>query len=138
MGWLMMKITKVGRVQFQPILEFLVALVDVYGDTLENDAKSSIPCGQGVSDSKRQELGSQIRTLLLSTIEAIRSSVGGKWTVSKEQGQGQAAFESKCEHPKDDSHEKSKVTYAGIYYLFTMCTERCPQFFFQLPTYSDI
>jgi len=125
-----------GTAQFRPIFEFLTAIIKVYGEGLESKVQQVHNGARPIVADNEQELALQVKNIMMTSIKAVKSAMNAKLAIPKEQGQGQQPFES-----KRDQESKSEVNsieaFAGLFMLFTMCLEKCPVFFFQLPATQE-
>ena len=121
-------------VHFRPVLKFLQRFVKVHGDVVDKNARASLEGQNNLSNGERgRAIGECLESLLLSTVDTVRESLGSSWTSSQRQGQGQPAFESKIE-PMSDRH--ARLTNEALPETFTLlrtCAERCPFFLLHLP-----
>ena len=113
-------------------MNFLQTFVKTYGDVVDKTASASLDGQSTPSNSQRgREIGKFLESLLLSTVDAVRSSLGSTWTSSQRQGQGQPPFESKA--VPIEERPTSSDALSGMFTLLRTCAERCPIFLMHLP-----
>jgi hypothetical protein len=122
---------------FKPIMDFLQTFVKTYGDVVDKTSSASLEGQSMPSNSQRgREIGNCLESLLLSTVDAVRRSLGSTWTSSQRQGQGQPPFESKAEPIEE--RPTSSDALSGMFTLLRTCAERCPIFLMHLPAASSL
>jgi len=106
--------------------------VNDHGDSVEIRTQEALK-GQ-ISSEERNEVVVILTDLLLAAVDEFHTaSMTASVTNANEQGQGQAAYESKSvPAPKSDAHVGEEI--CGMLDLFKTCVERCPSYFFQLPS----
>lgn len=102
-----------------------------YGEGIESGALAALS-GSTLSDQVR-EVGRLLEELLLNTVAAVQESLGDVWTSPREQGQGQAAFESKPPAPAPKAPPKSNELLGGLLSLLAKCLNICPLFLLHVP-----
>ena len=121
-----------SQAKFQPVFRFLTEFVSDHGDAAENKTQEAMK-GQATPEGK-SDVVLVLTDLLLAAVDEFQSaSIAASMTNVEEQGQGQPAYESKSlPAPKGDAHIGDEI--CGMLTLFKTCLERCPSYFFQLPS----
>jgi hypothetical protein len=113
-------------------MALLQTFVKTYGDVVDKTASASLEGQSTPSNSQRgREIGKCLESLLLSTVDAVKSCLGSTWASSQGQGQGQPPFESKAEPIEE--RPTSRDALSGMFTLLRTCAERCPIFLMHLP-----
>jgi len=123
-----------NQVKFQSVFRFLTAFVRDHGDFVENRTREAI-IAQTPAEEGKSEIVVLLTDLLLAAVDEfqVASLTTSAFDSNKEQGQGQAAYESKsAPAKKGEAHVGEEI--CEMLSLFTTCVERCPSFFFQLPS----
>jgi hypothetical protein len=116
----------------EPLFAFLEDIVVSFGDIVEPSAIATI---QGSSIGERERLvGRVLEELLLDTVAAAKCTLGGVWSSSSEQREGQPAFETKFNPLPPKIGTTSNASLAGMLSLLERCLDFCPVFLFQLPS----
>jgi hypothetical protein len=124
--------SKGQSLNFKPIMDFLQTIVNTYGDVVDKTASAGLEGQSLPSNSQRgREIGKCLESLLLSTVDAVRGSLGSAWARSQRQGQGQPPSESRTEPIED--RPTSSDALSGMFTLLRTCAERCPIFLMHLP-----
>lgn len=122
--------------KFTPILVFLQEFIKLHGEAVD---RQIVENGKSENaDDGSQDVTVVLSDLLLSAVDEFQVSSAASTSVAspKEQGQGQAAFESKSERgPKEVAGPSDEL--CGMFTLFQICVERCPAFFLSLPAAPD-
>jgi len=126
----MVKASK-GRLDADPLFQFLRDFVATYGKVIEQGAVAS--ARESIIPEDARALGCMFEELLLCTLAAFRNNLGNAWGTSKEQGNGQPPFESKP-LPAQKSNGISNESLAGVLALAEICMDSCPVFIFQFPS----
>lgn len=118
--------------KFQPVFYFLTEFVNVHGGFVERKAQEALK-GWTVSQGPG-DVSVLLSDLLLAAVDELQtSSATESVSNADEQGQGQPPFESKTlPVPKTDTLPGDE--FCGMFRLFRTCIERCPCYFFQLPS----
>jgi hypothetical protein len=123
-------IASTNRAHFEVIFEFIGNCIDLYGCTID---KGLIASRAGVqllsSDYQVRRL---LDELLVENISAIKESLGSVWTMSREQKNGQDAFESKPS-PRRPSPPTTNECLAAVFSVLRKCLDQCPLFALHLP-----
>jgi hypothetical protein len=123
-----------GNAKFQPVFEFINEIISIHGESIEKRAMESAN-GQAVSD-REGDFVVIITELLLSAVEEFQTAsaaAAASLNTSKEQGNGQPAFESKA-LPAPKGEFVPSDEFCGMFSMFKTCVERCPVYFVQLPS----
>lgn len=119
-----------GQAKFQPVVAFLTEFVKAHGESAESSTVETMK-GQNVTGTK-SEVVVVMTDLLLVAVDEFQTASGTKsLTQAKEQGQGQTPFESKSQ-PAENGVPGDE--FYGMLGMFTTCLERCPSYFFSLPS----
>ena len=112
------------------LLQFLNNAIGSLGTTLEVAARAENDDDSGTPNNR--EAAEIIKNLLLQSVDTVKSTLGTSWIRDKEQGQGQAAYESKSE-PIPDQSATALEELAEIFAILTTCAKVCPSFLVSLP-----
>ena len=121
-----------SQARFKPVFRFLTAFVSAHGYFAEHRAQEALK-GQVAPDENSGVVVILTDLLLAAVDEFQTASVAASATNTKKQGQGQPAYESKTlPAPKGDAHIGEEM--CEMLSLFESLLERCPSYFFQLPS----
>lgn len=119
-----------SQAKFQPVVAFLTEFVSVYGEAAESGvAEAKI----GQTPEGKGEVTAVLTELLLATVDELQAEGPASATQTNEQGQGQPPFESKS-LPAPKGIGFTGDAFCGMLSLFKACLERCPSYFFRLPS----
>jgi len=121
-----------GQANFKPVFVFLTEIVNAHGEVVEMRTQE-VRNGQMPMEEKG-EITALLTDLLLTTVDKFYTTLmTASAPSSKQQDQGQPAFESKSlPEPKTDTPPSEE--FCDMMKLFKACVERCPSYFFQLPS----
>jgi len=115
----------------ESLFKFLSDFARTYGGRIEREVVSN-DHETGSSD-EAFNLGRIFEELLQTLVASISTQLGDTWTITKEQGNGQPAFESKSVPSRKSKENVSNDSLAGMFSFVTICMDACPLFLFHLP-----
>ena len=124
-----------SKAKFGAVFDFLNEFVKVHGKSIEQKALETT---EKFESNVLGDIAVILTDLLLAAVDEFQDTASATSTTShsgnKEQGQGQPPFEESKAMPGPKGGFVPCDEICGMFDLFRTCIEKCPSYFFQLPS----